>query len=117
MAKGSWKEHLITKLEEYDCSAKVGGGGGGGDDEDGEGGAGGAGGKFEVQSIGTSSGHGGAGGKAGGGKKRKEMLENKHSSGQAAYIFDILDVFFLGEFVEDCNKIFESFEAEKAPED
>jgi hypothetical protein len=49
MAKGSWKEHLITKLEEYDCSAKVGGGSGG-DDEDGEGGAGGggAGGKFEV---------------------------------------------------------------------
>jgi hypothetical protein len=29
----------------------------------------------------------------------------------------MLDVFFLGEFVETCNKIFEAFEAEKAPED
>lgn len=117
MAKGNWKDHLITKLEEYDCSAVVGAGG---DDEDG---AGGAGGKFGIQSLGSvEGGHGGAGGAAGGkngrgGEKRKEMLENKHSSGQAAYIFDILDVYFLGEFVENCNAIFEAFETEKAPED
>ena len=45
------------------------------------------------------------------------MLENKHSSGQAAYIFDILDVYFLGEFVEICNAIFEAFEGQKAPEE
>lgn len=43
MAKSNWKDHLITKLEEYDCSAVVGAGG---DDEDGAGGA--AGGKFGI---------------------------------------------------------------------
>ena len=45
------------------------------------------------------------------------MLENKHSSGQAAFIFDAFDPMFLGQFIEDCNKIFETFEGEKAPEE
>lgn len=44
------------------------------------------------------------------------MLESQHSSGQAAYVFDILDQFFLGSFCEDANKIFEDFDAEKVPE-
>jgi hypothetical protein len=35
------------------------------------------------------------------------MLENKHSSGQAAYIFDAFDPLFLGGFIEEANKIFE----------
>jgi len=31
------------------------------------------------------------------------MLENKHSSGQAAYIFDAFDPLFLGGFIEEAN--------------
>jgi hypothetical protein len=42
MAKGNWKDHLVTKLEEYDCSAVVGSAGA--DDDD---------------SANGSSGHGG----------------------------------------------------------
>jgi hypothetical protein len=45
------------------------------------------------------------------------MLENKHSSGQAAFIFDAFDPLFLGGFIEEANKIFEAFEEEKAPEE
>lgn len=38
------------------------------------------------------------------------MLENKNSNGPAAYIFDLLDPMFLGQFTEECDKIFEAFE-------
>lgn len=49
--------------------------------------------------------------------KRSEIYTSKYSVGHAAYVFDVLDEMFLGQFIEESDKIYKAFESISTPKD